>query len=85
MNALTMSENGRIVIPAAIRNALGLKPRTALYPEIRDGGLFLTTAVQRNAQRRAYFAQVLTAPQDEMLSEQLIAERRAEGRKDSTP
>lgn len=82
MDALTLSENGRIVIPAAIRSALGLKPRTALYPEIRDGGLFLSTAPQRNAQRRAYFEQALTAPKAHVLSEELIAERRAESRQE---
>ena len=78
MTSLTMSENGRIVIPVAIRTALGLKPRTPLYAEIRDGGLLLTTSSQRNAQRKAYFEQMLTAPKTRVASQELIAERRAE-------
>ncbi len=78
MNELTMSENGRVVIPAAMRAALGLKPRMPLYAELRDGGLFLTTAAQRSTQRKAYFDRWLTAPAERVASSELIAERRKE-------
>jgi bifunctional DNA-binding transcriptional regulator/antitoxin component of YhaV-PrlF toxin-antitoxin module len=78
MNSLTMSENGRVVIPAAMRAALGLKPRMPLYAEIRDGGLFLTTAEQRSNQRKAYFDRWLTAPETRVASDELIAERHKE-------
>ena len=78
MTSLTMSENGRIVIPVAIRTALGLKAHMPLYAEIRDGGLLLTTSSQRNTQRKAYFEQMLTAPKTRVASQEQIAERRAE-------
>jgi bifunctional DNA-binding transcriptional regulator/antitoxin component of YhaV-PrlF toxin-antitoxin module len=78
MNSLVMSENGRVVIPAAMRAALGLKPRMPLYAEIRDGGLFLTTAEQRSSQRKAYFDRWLTAPSERIASTELVAERRKE-------
>ena len=78
MHSIEMSENGRIVIPAAIRAALGLTPRSTLYTELRDGGLFLSTTARRNTQRSAYFNKMLSAPASRIASEELIAERRRE-------
>lgn len=82
MTPITMTDNGRIVIPAALRNALGLKPRTALYAEAREGGLFLISAEERRLQRRAYFERMLPAAKGRSMSEELIAERRLEAAKE---
>lgn len=75
---LTMTGNGRIVIPAPIRGALGIRAGQRLYLELVDGGLFLSTSEQRRAQRQGYFQQWLSAPASRIASEELIAERRLE-------
>jgi AbrB family looped-hinge helix DNA binding protein len=71
-----MSDNGRVLIPAELREQLGFKPKSRLYAEVKDGSLVLTSAQQRSAQRRAYFASVVPAQEGRSLSEELIAERR---------
>jgi AbrB family looped-hinge helix DNA binding protein len=78
MISLSMSENGRIVIPAAMRSDLDIHAGVRLYLEVRDGGIFMSTAAQRQTQRKAYFDQWLTAPASRVASEELIAERRLE-------
>jgi AbrB family looped-hinge helix DNA binding protein len=78
MISLSMSENGRIVIPAAMRSDLQIQAGERLYLEVRDGGIFMSTAAQRQTQRKAYFDRWLTAPANRVASEELIAERRLE-------
>ena len=90
MTTLSISDNGRMLVPVALREQLGFKPGTRIYAEVKDGSLVLTSASQRTAQRRAYFAQLmkqLTVPEDVSLVDELIAERRAEARRSggSTP
>ena len=85
MTTLAMSDNGRVLIPAALREQLGFKPGARIYAEVKDGGLVLTSASQRTAQRRAYFAQLmkrLNEPDDVSLVDEFIAERRAEAARD---
>lgn len=85
MTTLAMSDNGRVLIPAALREQLGLKPGTRIYAEVKDGSLVLTSISQRTAQRRAYFAQLmkrLNVPDDVSLVDEFIAERRAEAARD---
>lgn len=82
MTSLAMSENGRVLIPSAIREQLGFKPNAKIFVEIKDGSLVLTPAAQRYAQLRAYFDQHLTPfvpkiPGQDSVDE-FIAERRAE-------
>mgnify|MGYP003402124190 FL=1 len=64
----------------ALREQLGFKPGTRIYAEVKDGSLVLTSASQRTAQRRAYFAQLMKQlkVEDVSLVDELIAERRAE-------
>lgn len=78
MLTLSMSENGRVVIPAAMRSELNIHAGERLYLEMRDGGIFMTTAAQRQTQRKAYFDKWLTAPASRIASEELIADRRAD-------
>jgi AbrB family looped-hinge helix DNA binding protein len=83
MTALAISENGRILIPADVREKLGLKPKTRLHIEIKDGSLVLTPLSQHYANLRAYLDSVLTVPEGVSLSEELIAERRLEAKLDA--
>ncbi len=81
MTSIAMSENGRILIPAVIREQLGFKPNTKIFAEMKDGSLILTSAAQRSTQRRAYFDNImkeLNIDPNISLVDELIAERRAE-------
>ena len=85
MTTLAISDNGRVLVPAALREQLGFKPGTRIYAEVKDGSLVLTSASQRTAQRRAYCAQLmkrLNVPDDVSLVDEFIAERRAEAARD---
>ncbi len=85
MASLAMSENGRILIPVELREKLGFKPKSPIYVEIKDGSLILTSAAQRSAQRRVYFDNLfkeLGVDPSNSLSNELIADRRAEAAKE---
>jgi AbrB family looped-hinge helix DNA binding protein len=85
MTSLAISENGRILIPAAIREQLGFKPNGKIFAEMKDGSLILTSAAQRSAQRRAYFDNLmkeLNVDPNISLVDELIADRRAEAAKE---
>lgn len=85
MASLTMSENGRVLIPVELREKLGFKPKSPIYVEIKDGSLVLTSAAQRSAQRRAYFDNLfkeLNLDPNRSLVDELIADRRAEAAKE---
>ena len=82
MTTLTMSENGRVLIPAALRDQLGFKSNARIFIEVKDGSLVLTSPAQHYARLRAYFDQHLTPhvpkiPGQDSVDE-FIAERRAE-------
>ena len=86
MSSLAMSDNGRVLIPAELREKLGFKPKSPIYVEVKDGSLILTSAQQRSAQRRKYFSDLmeqLNVPSDVSLADELIAERRAENLRES--
>jgi AbrB family looped-hinge helix DNA binding protein len=72
----TLSANGRIVIPTAIRQELGLAPGDTLLMEVEDGVLRVESFDARLARFQDELVQ-LVGP-DRMLSDELIAERRAE-------
>jgi antitoxin PrlF len=68
---------GRIVIPAAIRTAAGLRDGDNVHVEVADGGEIRLIPVDRALAR----AQELLAPYlapGRSLADELIAERRAE-------
>ena len=69
-----INENGRVVIPAAFRKALGIKPGDEVILRFEDDELRITTMKRRieRAQRRA---QRYVKPGVSLVDE-LIAERR---------
>jgi AbrB family looped-hinge helix DNA binding protein len=76
MTSLVMSENGRILIPSALREALGFKPNGKIYLEVKDGALVLIPAAQRNDKLRAYFDKHLKPSGAEGSVDEFISERR---------
>ena len=71
-----MGEHGRLVIPAPIREAVGLKPGDALEISLEEDGLRLRTQQQMIARAQAA-VEAMFGP-GRSLSEELIAERRIE-------
>jgi AbrB family looped-hinge helix DNA binding protein len=77
---LRINENGRVVIPAAFRKELGMKPGDEVILRLDDGELRITTMKQRmeRAQRRA---RQYVKPGVSLVDE-LIAERREEAKRE---
>lgn len=71
-----MTEGGRVVIPAEYRRALGIRPGDRVIMQLEDGEERLFTLDR--AIRRAQDLVAEWFPGDRLLSEELIAERRAE-------
>jgi AbrB family looped-hinge helix DNA binding protein len=71
---LRVNENGRVVIPAAFRKALGIKVGDEVVLRVQDGELRITTQQSRiqRAQRRA---RQYVKPGTSLVRE-LLAERR---------
>ncbi|MDY0392054.1 MAG: AbrB/MazE/SpoVT family DNA-binding domain-containing protein [Candidatus Bipolaricaulis sp.] len=74
-----LGKQGRLVIPAPLRRALGLEPGERLIASVEDGRLILERRREILARVKARFSQV---PAEVGLADELIAERRAEARKD---
>lgn len=68
--------NGRTVIPAALREQLGIKDGDQLIWEVRDGELTVTTRIAQLRRAQALFRKYI--PADVSLVDELIADRRAE-------
>ena len=79
----TMADNGRIVIPAALRKQLGVAGQSQdILFEIRGSDVILTTKMQ--ALRRAQERLAGIAPTGaRLVSEELIEDRRADARRES--
>jgi AbrB family looped-hinge helix DNA binding protein len=73
-----LAPNGRIVIPAGIREEMGLKPGESLLMEVEDGVLRIESYRSRIRRIQAEFAHL--AKPGVLASEELIAERREEAR-----
>lgn len=73
-----INENGRIVIPAGIRQRLGLQPGDTLF--LSTEGQTLRIESQRARIRRIQESLSRLIPADRRLSDELIAERREEAR-----
>jgi AbrB family looped-hinge helix DNA binding protein len=71
-----LGKAGRVVIPAAFRDALDLKPGDTLKVRLDDDGLHLFT--ERQALERVRAAVRRYVPAGTQLSEELIADRRRE-------
>jgi AbrB family looped-hinge helix DNA binding protein len=69
-----LNENGRIVIPAAMRKALKVKPGDELLLHMENGDLHVTTHMQRI--RKAQELVRRYVPDGVSLADELIAERR---------
>ncbi len=69
-----MNENGRVVIPASFRKALGINPGDEVILQLEDEELKITTRKHRiaRAQRNAR----KYVPRGVSLADELIAERR---------
>lgn len=71
-----LNENGRIVIPAAMRAALGLQAGDEVILIIEDGELRVTTSLRRVERAQRLFKKYVGA--GVRLSDELIADRRKE-------
>jgi AbrB family looped-hinge helix DNA binding protein len=69
-----INENGRVVIPASFRRALGIHPGEAVVLRLEDDELRITTLRQRLAKAQ----QLVRAhvPPTTSLADEIIAERR---------
>jgi len=79
----TVADNGRVVIPAALRTALGIAgQRAEVFFDLRGGQVTLTTRMQglRKAQDR--IARIARTGA-KLASDELIEDRRAEARRES--
>ena len=76
-----LGENGRIVIPSAFRKALGLKGGEVLTMRLDEDGLHIQTKRQALIKARAIVREHISA--DRSLSDELIAERRLEAKREA--
>lgn len=76
MAATSNLSHGRTVIPAALREQLGIKDGDQLIWEIRDSELVVTTRVAQLRRAQALIRRYV--PEDVALADELIAERRVE-------
>ena len=77
---IRLSANGRIVVPAAIREQLGVKPGDTLLLQAEDGVLRIESYPTMIARIQREFAH-LRRP-GILASDELIAERREEARRE---
>lgn len=76
-----MADGGRIIVPVALRKALGVKPGDTLTIKLEGDELRLRSTMSALREFQAY---ARTLPKSDMLaSDELIAERRAEAARDS--
>ena len=74
-----MSQNGRIVIPATFRKALGVDEGDDLVLRLQDGELRITTLqrrIQRAQERARRYVKPGSSPVDELLKERRKAAKR---------
>lgn len=81
MSAKSSLSNGRTVIPAALREQLGMRDGDQLLWELRDGELVVTTRAAKLRRAQALFRKYVPADAPSVADE-LIAERRAESTDD---
>jgi AbrB family looped-hinge helix DNA binding protein len=77
---IRVGPQGRLVIPASIRREMGIVPGEILIARAKDGQLVLEKPDQVLARLKETFANV---PSDVSLADELIAERRAEAKRES--
>jgi AbrB family looped-hinge helix DNA binding protein len=79
---VALGERGRLVLPAQLRRRLDLHPGDRLIATIDEGGFHVVLA--REQARRLYGFYQDLAP-GRSLSDELIAERREEARREHAP
>ena len=72
----TIGEGGRLVIPAAYRKTLGLKPGDEVLLTLEDGEIRVVSTRQAIARAQTLLRRYV--PKGRSLSEELIQERREE-------
>jgi len=77
----TLSPEGRIVVPAAIRKELGLQPGAVLTFRVEGNRVVMSTRDAAIAELQRLFTEAPARPAGR-LSEELIADRRAETARD---
>ena len=77
-----MGKDGRIVIPAKARRLFGLEPRAALTVRVSSHRLILEKPLDRWKKLQKELAHMSYPVTGRMLSEELIAERRAEAKRE---
>jgi AbrB family looped-hinge helix DNA binding protein len=75
-----LSSNGRIVIPAEMRQELGLRAGESVFLDVEDGALRVESYPTRL--RRIQESLRKFIPPGRILSDELIAERREEARRE---
>ena len=75
-----INANGRVVIPAAVRKALDLRPGDELLMRVEDGELRLSTRRQALARARRMIQRYI--PADEDLTQSLIDDRREQAERE---
>ena len=75
-----ISKNGRIVVPVAYRKAMGLKGGELLNLSLDENGLHIQSHKQMLERAQAIVRKYVSA--DRFLSDELIAERRLEAKRE---
>ena len=81
--SLQISPEGRILIPQQMRAALGITTSSSLHARIVDGGLLLEPAHKQLSRFYGRFAKQRFALAGASVSDELIAERKAEAERES--
>jgi AbrB family looped-hinge helix DNA binding protein len=76
-----LNDNGRIVIPAELRQQMGIKPGDTLFLTLEGDVLKVESQLARI--RRIQESMRALIPGDRLLSDELIAERREEARRET--
>jgi AbrB family looped-hinge helix DNA binding protein len=76
-----INENGRVVIPAALRRQMGLQAGDAVVMEVEDGVLRIESHRARIRRIQESFRKLIP-PGEMLMSDQLIADRRKEARRE---
>ena len=71
---LRVNENGRVVLPAAFRKALNIRPGDQVLARLEDDEVRITTLKHRIEQAQRHVRQFVKAGRS--LADELIAERR---------
>jgi AbrB family looped-hinge helix DNA binding protein len=77
---IRINENGRVVIPASIRKALGIRNGDEIVLRVEENELRITTLKSRLARAQKHLAPYLK--KGSSMSDELIAERRAASRRE---